>query len=88
MGLVIPLLQDKFAALDHLRQMLGVPFFIEIVVSVLWSIWEVRNDAIFRFQPPSIQSFKRIFKREFAWVILRAKANYQPLISQWLEVLV
>jgi hypothetical protein len=34
---------------------------------------------------PSIQSCKRIYGREFAWVILRAKASYQPFISQWQE---
>jgi hypothetical protein len=59
---------------------------MEIIVTMIWSIWEVRNNAIFRNMAPSIQSCKRIFKREFAWVILRAKARYQPFISQWLEV--
>jgi hypothetical protein len=61
--------------------MLLLPFFLEIIVTLLWSIWEIRNDAIFRNMAPSVQSWKRIFRREFAWVILRAKARYQPLMS-------
>jgi hypothetical protein len=51
-------------------------------------IWEVRNDAIFRGIAPSVQSCKRIFKREFAWVILWARASFHPFISQWLETYV
>jgi len=31
----------------------NVPFFMEIVVTLAWSIWEVRNDAMFRNIAPS-----------------------------------
>ena len=86
-GIIIPQIDD-ITITDHFKAMLHLPFFMEIIVTMIWSIWEVRNDAIFRNMAPSIQSFKRIFRREFAWVIhiLRAKANYKPFISQWLEV--
>lgn len=50
-----------------------------------WSIWLVRNDLIFRGIQPSVQRCKGIFKKEFAQVIVRAKAAYKPHISQWLE---
>jgi hypothetical protein len=68
--------------------MLNLPFFMEIIITMAWSTWEVRNDAIFRGIVPSVQSCKWIFKREFSWVILRARASYQPFISQWLEAYV
>jgi hypothetical protein len=73
--------------LQLLKTQLQVPFFMEIIVTMCWSIWAVRNDQIFRDIQPTIQRCRQIFK-EFAQVILSAKASYQPSISQWLEVFV
>jgi hypothetical protein len=70
------------------RVQLHCPFAMEILITMCWSIWSVRNDLIFRGIQPSLQRCKAIFKREFAQVILRAKAGYEPQISQWLEVYV
>jgi hypothetical protein len=86
LGFILPNDDNIFNLLEHLRTQLQVRFFMEIIVTILWSIWEIRNDAIFTNIEPTVQSFRRIFKREFAWVILRAKASYQPSISQWIEV--
>lgn len=44
---------------------------MEMIITMAWSMWGVRNDAIFRVIAASVQSCKRIFKIEFAWVILR-----------------
>jgi hypothetical protein len=77
--------QDIFVSF---RAQLNVPFFIEIIISMCWAIWLVRNDSIFRHLAPSIQSGKRHFKMEFARVILRAKGAYKSMISQWLEAYV
>ena len=62
---------------------MGLPFFMEILITTCWSIWSVRNDLIFRDIQPSVQRCRAIFKKEFAQVILRAKAAYQARISQW-----
>jgi len=62
-----------------------LPFFMKIIVTMSWSIWIVRNDAIFKQVQPSILHCKSIFKREFAQVILRAKNSLAPLFTQWLE---
>jgi len=39
---------------------------MEVIVTMCWSIWSVRNDAIFNGVPPSVQRCKLIFMKEFA----------------------
>jgi len=58
---------------------------MEIIVTMCWSIWAIRNDVIFKGIPVSVQRCRAIFKSEFALVILRAKSNFQPAIDSWLH---
>jgi hypothetical protein len=57
---------------------------MEIIVTMCWSIWSVRNEAIFNDVPPSLHRCKTIFKKEFALVLLRAKEKYHTFIDQWI----
>jgi len=43
---VAPLL-DHFQVLEDFKAQLNVPFFIEIIIVLSWSIWTIRNDFIF-----------------------------------------
>ena len=74
-GLNIPL-DDVSPGLvvETFRDQLGLPFFMEIVILISWSIWITRNDFIFRNVQPTQQHAFFIFKKEFALVILRAKS--------------
>lgn len=85
LGLVITQSDDPFATLQDFRAQLHLPFLMEILITMCWSIWSVRTDLIFRDIQPSVERCRAIFKKEFAQVILRAKAAYQPLVSQWPE---
>jgi hypothetical protein len=58
---------------------------MEIIVTMYWSIWMMRNDAIFINIPHSIQWCKQVFKTEFALVKLRAKPALRQSLSFWLE---
>jgi len=49
------------------------PKFWTLFVTMCWSIWVVRSEAIFNDVPPSLHRCKIIFKKEFALVLLRAK---------------
>jgi hypothetical protein len=71
--------------LESLKDQLHVPFFMEIIVTMCWAIWMMRNDIIFRNLAHSVQRCKNVFKTEFALVILRAKASLHPYIDQWLD---
>jgi hypothetical protein len=61
---------------------------MEIVITMCWAIWTCRNDAIFRAIPALVQNCRRIFRAEFALVILRAKPSNQLALKQWLEAYV
>ena len=76
---------DPLQILDRFRSILQVPFFMEIIILMSWSIWVTRNALIFDAVAPTVQSTIEIFKYNFAMVIHRAKRKYAPLMSIWLE---
>lgn len=63
---------------EDFRAQLNVPFFMEIIIVMCWSIWVVRNDVIFRGVPASNQRCLAIFKLNFGLLLLRAKKMYFP----------
>ena len=69
---------DPFGAIVSFRNQLLLPFFMEVIISICWDIWSVRNDAMFWQVQPSIQLGERRFKIDFVQVILRAKRAYDP----------
>jgi hypothetical protein len=77
--LSVPTNAGPFQIFESFRDQLQLPFFMEIVVTICWSIWSVRNDVIFINLQASVQRCKAIIKNEFAQVILRARTTYHPL---------
>lgn len=63
-------------------------FFMEIMITMCWVIWTMRNDTIFKTIPHSAQRCKLIFNKEFALVILKAKTKFHPHIKLQLEAYV
>jgi len=88
LGLVIQNPHDPFDTLASFKAQLHVPFFMEIIVTISWCIWTMRNDAIFRQRQPSTQQCKAVFEQEFAQVILQAKNHLAPFLQQYLEAYV
>jgi hypothetical protein len=74
--------------LQSFKSQLRVPFFMEVIVTMFWAIWSMRRDAMFNNLAPFVQRCKMVVRKEFALVILRAKAKYHPLVVQWLEACV
>jgi len=77
-----------FQNIESFRVQLQVPFFMEIIILMGWSIWKARNGLIFNQVQHSVEDTKRAFKSEFALILLRAKRSYFPSIEQWLNSLV
>ena len=81
------MLKDRLSTRELLRifesfkDQLQLPFFMEIVVTLCWSIWTIINDVIFMNIQASVQRCKTIFKTEFALITLRARANYIILFN-------
>ena len=81
-------LDDPFVTLEQFKLQLGVPFFMEIIVFMSWSIWMQQNDFIFKGIQPNLHNCLQHFKKEFALVILRAKVRFKAHMTSWLEALV
>lgn len=79
---------DTFQNLELIKEQLRVPFFMEVILIMCWTIWKSRNDLIFSQVQPSLAQAKRFFKSEFALFLYRAKKSYFPFVSQWLNNLV
>lgn len=77
-GLSTPQQLNPEQTIEHFKSSLGVPFFVEIIVIMSWSIWKSRNSLIFEGMQASITSCRLLFCKEFALVILRAKDSYSP----------
>jgi len=84
-GLHIQSNLGPLAVLEDLRRQIAEPFFMEVITLMSWSIWNARNNFIFKNEAFSIQGTKNAFIKEFALVIQRAKTKYFPNIVQWLE---
>jgi len=77
-GLTLISSPDLIQRFESLKSQIAENFFMEIIIIMCWSIWTVRNDAIFTGIPPSslrgLEIFRNIFK--------------QPPIELWLEQVV
>ena len=85
-SLQVPQLIDPHLVLQAFKENLAVPFFMEIIVLLAWSIWVVGNYCMFSQISLSVQACKSKFIHEF--VSHRAKMSYFPLISDSLDFFV
>jgi sulfur transfer complex TusBCD TusB component (DsrH family) len=85
LNVFLPNSDDILHILESIKMQLNQTFFMEIVVTMCWAIWIMRIDIIFKNISQSAQRCKYVFKKEFALVILRAKAALHPSIDLWLD---
>nr|TKW22726.1 hypothetical protein SEVIR_4G247000v2 [Setaria viridis] len=71
----------------QIRDRLAVPFFMEVIILMLWSISTIRNDWMFNSVDPSIQKCKDNFSSEFALVLHRARSSMLQAVEDWLNAL-
>jgi hypothetical protein len=68
-----------------IKKDLALPFFMEIIILLAWSIWQTRNSWIFNNLDPSVQCCRRIFKKEFSLVLLKAKPSLLLAMDAWIQ---
>ena len=88
LGLQINHQGDLLHWLESFRGQLHVPFFMEIIILMCWTIWQMRTGLIFNNRPPSLQQAKGAFKSEFVLILFHAKRSYFPEIESLLNNLV
>jgi hypothetical protein len=74
---------DPSQTLQSFKDQLNVPFFMEAIIIMAWTIWSVRNDFIFRGIQPSIHGAKAKFTYEWRLLLYRTKPSYHPIIDLW-----
>lgn len=71
--------------LDALKQLLQVPFAMDIIILVSWAIWTTRNDYIFKAKPPNLYTCRRKLKEELKWIIYRVKRKDYEGFADWVR---
>nr|TKW32264.1 hypothetical protein SEVIR_2G157300v2 [Setaria viridis] len=73
---------------NAIRRRLQLPFFMEIIILMTWSIWTTRNDWTFNNSAPMIRDVKWKFVSEFRLVALhRVRTQTQSLMLDWVDTL-
>jgi hypothetical protein len=67
--------------LEKIKDALALPFFMEIIILLAWSIWHTRNNWIFNNLDPSVQSCRRTFKKEFSVLLHKVKPSLLPAME-------
>ncbi|RCV19912.1 hypothetical protein SETIT_4G014400v2 [Setaria italica] len=74
--------------INQIKNKLGVPFYMEIVILMAWSIWTTRNSWMFNSVDPSPLICKEKFSSEFSYLLLRARPSLVQLMEVvWLHTL-
>lgn len=71
--------------INRMKQQLGCPFFMEIIIIMSWSIWTTRNDWMFREVDPTMQNCKRKFVEDFSLLKYRMKDDHLQAMETWLQ---
>jgi hypothetical protein len=48
----------------RIKRSLGVPFAMEIIIIMCWSIWNVRNGCLFKNEDPTVDQYKLILREK------------------------
>ncbi|RCV29028.1 hypothetical protein SETIT_5G450400v2 [Setaria italica] len=71
----------------QIKQRFAKPFFMEIVILLMWSIWATRNDWMFNAADPLVQKCKAIFVSAFGLLKHRACPSLLQPMEDWLNAL-
>nr|TKW01124.1 hypothetical protein SEVIR_8G157900v2 [Setaria viridis] len=84
-GVTVPTTRSILQPMSRFRQQLGVPFFMEAIILMTWSIWTTRNNWMFNNTDPTVEKCWRKFTSEFSLLLLRAKPSLLPQMQSWLD---
>jgi len=70
-----------------IKEQLQNQFFMAATILMCWTIWKVRNEAIFNQRQMSTQEAKSLFFQEMKLVSYRVKAGIRHSFFQWIQSL-
>jgi hypothetical protein len=84
-GISLPRINCRKRVISMLKRHISQPFFMEVIILMMWSIANIRNDWIFSNKDPTVEGCKRRFINDFRLLLHRAKRKYFPTIELWLD---
>jgi hypothetical protein len=72
-GISVPTWLKPDRAMRYIKRKLWVPFAMEIIILMCWSIWIERNRWVSNNVDPTVQNSKATFKREFTVASMKFK---------------
>jgi hypothetical protein len=84
-GITPPRISNPEEASTNLKHQLNVPFSMEIIILMTWSIWKNRNEWLFANKDPSVQHCTQEFCKELRLIIHRARGKFDISIPNWLS---
>jgi hypothetical protein len=85
-GITPPRISNPEEASVNLKHQLNVPFSMEIIILMTWSIWKSRNEWLFSNKDPSVLRCTQEFSRELRLIIHRARGEFDTSILNWLSL--
>jgi len=76
---------EPFQLLETFKTILQVPFFMEIIVLMCWSIWRSRNALVFEPEEQSVNIVLQSFSSHFSSVIIGGKSRHVQAMKAWLD---
>jgi hypothetical protein len=84
-GITPPRISNPEEASANLKHQLNVPFSMEIIILMTWSIWKSRNKWLFSNKDPSVHRCTQEFCKELRLIMHRARGNFDISIPNWLS---
>jgi hypothetical protein len=85
-GITPPRISNPEVAAANLNHQLNVPFSMEIIILMTWSIWKSRNEWLFSNKDPSVHRCTQEFSKELRLIMHRARGKFDTSIPNWLSL--
>jgi hypothetical protein len=72
-------------AISNMKDLLKLPFGMDIIILASWSIWIIRNNKIFKNQEARWASWKAIYVNELRMLAFRIKKKFHDQFVDWLH---
>jgi hypothetical protein len=79
-GILIPQSRPVETTAQDLKNKLNVPFFVDIIILMCWSIWVTRNDWIFNNVNPTSKCKRKHEEQFMEWIQEKSYIDFVPFI--------
>ena len=78
---------DMVTVATMARRDFAQPFFVEVVFTAWWNIWQIRNDKIFRHINPTFSRWRQGFVHDLYLLGYRIKPRLKEDLFRWIDFL-